>query len=59
MNFAQLRDALLALAPLDKAHVVTVNQAEALFWQRSQVLGWLGRGLARAGEGLAGSHSSP
>lgn len=36
MNFAQLRDALLALDPLSKAHVVEVNKAEALFWERSQ-----------------------
>eukprot|EP00316_Scyphosphaera_apsteinii_P004299 CAMPEP_0119314704 /NCGR_PEP_ID=MMETSP1333-20130426/33735_1 /TAXON_ID=418940 /ORGANISM="Scyphosphaera apsteinii, Strain RCC1455" /LENGTH=512 /DNA_ID=CAMNT_0007319875 /DNA_START=93 /DNA_END=1631 /DNA_ORIENTATION=- len=36
MNFAQLRDALLALNPLDKSHVVEVNRAEAQFWQRSE-----------------------
>ena len=38
MGFSQLRDALLALAPLDKKHVATptVNQAEADFWKRSQ-----------------------
>ena len=36
MNFAQLRDALLALAPHDKAHVVAVNRAEAAFWEASQ-----------------------
>ena len=36
MNFAQLRDALLALAPLDREHVIKVNRAEAAFWQRSQ-----------------------
>ena len=36
MNFAQLRDALLALAPLDKEHVVAVNRAEAEYWRRSE-----------------------
>jgi L-galactono-1,4-lactone dehydrogenase len=36
MGFSQLRDALLALAPLDKKHVAAVNQAEAEFWKRSQ-----------------------
>jgi len=36
MNFAQLRDALLELAPLDKSHVADVNRAEAAFWKRSQ-----------------------
>jgi len=36
MSFAQLRDSLLALAPLDKAHVTSVNRAEAEFWRRSQ-----------------------
>eukprot|EP00965_Chrysotila_dentata_P029480 979776-Pleurochrysis_carterae.AAC.1 len=36
MNFAQLRDALLALAPLDADHVRAVNKAEAAFWKRSE-----------------------
>merc|ERR1740130_318318 len=36
MNFAQLRDALLALDPLSKRHVVEINKAEADFWTRSQ-----------------------
>jgi len=35
MNFAQLRDALIALAPLDKDHVIAINAAEAEFWKRS------------------------
>jgi len=35
MNFAQLRDALIALDPLDKAHIVEVNRAEAEFWKRA------------------------
>ena len=44
MSFAQLRDSLLALAPLDKAHVTSVNRAEAEFWRRSQVLEGQGAG---------------
>ena len=36
MSFAQLRDALIALAPLDKQHIVEVNRAEAEFWKRSE-----------------------
>ena len=36
MNFAQLRDALLALAPLDREHVIRVNRAEAKFWKQSE-----------------------
>uniref|UniRef100_A0A7S2IF32 FAD-binding PCMH-type domain-containing protein n=1 Tax=Haptolina brevifila TaxID=156173 RepID=A0A7S2IF32_9EUKA len=36
MNFAQLRDALLKLAPLDKEHVIRVNRAEAEFWHSAQ-----------------------
>jgi len=38
MNFAQLRDALLKLAPLDREHVIQVNKAEAAFWKSAQ--GW-------------------
>eukprot|EP01042_Synura_sphagnicola_P006734 gene6734-8613_t len=34
-SFAQLRDMLLAIAPLDAKHVKAVNQAEAEFWKRS------------------------
>eukprot|EP00439_Symbiodinium_sp_Y106_P072516 s318_g13.t1 len=34
-NFAQLRERLLELDPLDPAHVAKVNQAEAEFWRRS------------------------
>lgn len=34
-TFAQLRDMLLAIAPLDAKHVKAVNQAEAEFWKRS------------------------
>jgi len=36
MNFAQLRDALLALSPLDRSHVIAVNNAEAAFWKNAQ-----------------------
>ena len=36
MSFAQLRDELLALAPLDRAHVIRVNEAEARYWQQAQ-----------------------
>ncbi|KAH8052541.1 D-arabinono-1,4-lactone oxidase [Aureococcus anophagefferens] len=36
MHFAELRDALLAIAPLDVGHVRAVNKAEAEFWRRSQ-----------------------
>ena len=36
MNFAQLRDALLALAPLDREHVIAVNEAEAAYWRQAQ-----------------------
>jgi L-galactono-1,4-lactone dehydrogenase len=34
MGFGELRDALLAIAPLDVQHVKLVNQAEAAFWKR-------------------------
>jgi len=36
LSFAQLRDELLALAPLDRDFVKSVNAAEADFWRRSQ-----------------------
>lgn len=36
LNFAQLRDELLKLSPLDLHHVRRVNAAEAEFWRRSQ-----------------------
>ena len=35
MNFAQLRDALIALDPLNKEHVIEINRAEAEFWKRA------------------------
>eukprot|EP00966_Prymnesium_polylepis_P178900 4142251-Prymnesium_polylepis.1 len=35
MNFAQLRDGLIALDPLNKEHVIEINRAEAEFWKRA------------------------
>jgi L-galactono-1,4-lactone dehydrogenase len=35
LTFAQLRDRLLDLAPLDEKHIRAVNAAEADFWRRS------------------------
>lgn len=35
LSFAQLRDILLDIAPLDLNHVKRVNQVEALFWEKS------------------------
>ncbi|GFY96155.1 L-galactono-1,4-lactone dehydrogenase [Actinidia rufa] len=42
LSFTELRDKLLALDPLNKDHVVKVNQAEAEFWTKSEGyrLGW-------------------
>lgn len=41
-SFTELRDKLLALDPLNKEHVVKVNQAEAEFWRKSEGyrVGW-------------------
>ncbi|XP_022966248.1 L-galactono-1,4-lactone dehydrogenase, mitochondrial [Cucurbita maxima] len=41
-SFTELRDKLLALDPLNKEHVVKVNQAEAEFWWKSEGyrVGW-------------------
>ena len=36
MGFGELRDALLAINPLDLEHVKLVNQAEAEFWRKSE-----------------------
>jgi hypothetical protein len=36
LSFAQLRDALLAIAPLNKEWVKEVNGAEAECWKRSE-----------------------
>lgn len=40
--FTELRDKLLALDPLNKNHVLKVNQAEAEFWKKSEGyrVGW-------------------
>ena len=35
LGFAELRDALLAVKPLDLDHVKSINRAEAEFWRRS------------------------
>ena len=42
MSFADYRDQLIAAAPLDTAHVVAVNRAEAEFWKLSEgySIGW-------------------
>ncbi|CAA7388563.1 unnamed protein product [Spirodela intermedia] len=41
-SFTELRDKLLALDPVNKDHVVKVNQAEAEFWRKSEGyrVGW-------------------
>lgn len=36
MGFGELRDALIAFAPLDNSHVKLVNRAEAEFWRRTE-----------------------
>ena len=42
LSFTELRDKLLALDPLNKDHVIKVNQAEAEFWRKSEGyrVGW-------------------
>ncbi|XP_050382609.1 L-galactono-1,4-lactone dehydrogenase, mitochondrial [Argentina anserina] len=42
LSFTELRDKLLALNPLNKDHIVKVNQAEAEFWTKSEGyrVGW-------------------
>ncbi|KAL0404845.1 UNVERIFIED_CONTAM: L-galactono-1,4-lactone dehydrogenase, mitochondrial [Sesamum radiatum] len=42
LSFTELRDKLLALDPLNKEHIVKVNQAEAEFWRKSEGyrVGW-------------------
>ncbi|XP_052172438.1 L-galactono-1,4-lactone dehydrogenase, mitochondrial isoform X2 [Diospyros lotus] len=42
LSFTELRDKLLALDPLNKDHVMKVNQAEAEFWRKSEGyrVGW-------------------
>ncbi|CAL9095545.1 unnamed protein product [Musa acuminata var. zebrina] len=42
LSFTELRDKLLALDPLNKDHVMKVNQAEAEYWKKSEGyrVGW-------------------
>ncbi|XP_058090091.1 L-galactono-1,4-lactone dehydrogenase, mitochondrial [Magnolia sinica] len=42
LSFTELRDKLLALDPLNKEHVIKVNQAEAEYWRKSEGyrVGW-------------------
>ncbi|KAJ4970718.1 hypothetical protein NE237_003817 [Protea cynaroides] len=42
LSFTELRDKLLAFDPLNKEHVMKVNQAEAEFWKKSEGyrVGW-------------------
>ncbi|KAI6696895.1 hypothetical protein NL676_017014 [Syzygium grande] len=42
LSFTELRDKLLALDPLNKDHVIKVNEAEAEFWKKSEGyrVGW-------------------
>ncbi|XP_027176145.1 L-galactono-1,4-lactone dehydrogenase, mitochondrial [Coffea eugenioides] len=42
LSFTELRDKLLALDPLNKNHVIKINQAEAEFWRKSEGyrIGW-------------------
>lgn len=42
LSFTELRDRLIALDPLNKNHIVKVNQAEAEFWKKSEGyrVGW-------------------
>ncbi|WOL11477.1 hypothetical protein Cni_G20240 [Canna indica] len=42
LSFTELRDKLLALDPLNKDHIIKVNQAEAEYWKKSEGyrVGW-------------------
>ncbi|KAK7392974.1 hypothetical protein VNO78_21424 [Psophocarpus tetragonolobus] len=42
LSFTELRDKLIALDPLNKNHVISINQAEAAFWRKSEGyrVGW-------------------
>ncbi|KAJ1382132.1 L-gulonolactone/D-arabinono-1,4-lactone oxidase [Sesbania bispinosa] len=42
LSFTELRDKLIALDPLNKKHIIKVNQAEAEFWKKSEGyrVGW-------------------
>ena len=42
LSFTELRDKLIALDPLNKEHIMKINQAEAEFWTKSEGyrVGW-------------------
>ncbi|ONK55547.1 uncharacterized protein A4U43_UnF1730 [Asparagus officinalis] len=42
LSFTELRDKLLSLDPLNKDHVIKINQAEAEYWKKSEGyrIGW-------------------
>ncbi|KAF5750266.1 L-galactono-1 4-lactone dehydrogenase mitochondrial-like isoform X1 [Tripterygium wilfordii] len=42
LSFTELRDKLIALDPLNKDHIIKINQAEAEFWRKSEGyrVGW-------------------
>ncbi|KAL2325984.1 hypothetical protein Fmac_025042 [Flemingia macrophylla] len=42
LSFTELRDKLIALDPLNKKHIISINQAEAEFWRKSEGyrVGW-------------------
>ncbi|KAK4281958.1 hypothetical protein QN277_013396 [Acacia crassicarpa] len=42
LSFTELRDKLISLDPLNKNHIIKVNQAEAEFWRKSEGyrVGW-------------------
>ncbi|KAJ0976159.1 hypothetical protein J5N97_018124 [Dioscorea zingiberensis] len=42
LSFTELRDKLIALDPLNKDHIININQAEAEFWKKSEGyrVGW-------------------
>lgn len=42
LSFTELRDKIIALDPLNKEHIVKLNQAEAEFWRKSEGyrIGW-------------------
>ncbi|GAB4843915.1 hypothetical protein Ancab_013879 [Ancistrocladus abbreviatus] len=42
LSFTELRDKLVALDPLNKEHIIKVNQAEAVYWRKSEGyrVGW-------------------
>lgn len=42
LSFTELRDKLIALDPLNKKHIISINKAEAEFWRKSEGyrVGW-------------------